>query len=392
MTITLQNLDFLTSDVGENLLSSLAQENLSEKNTLKLVTKYRKKYSADEVSSALSLARLREKAVTKFDAEASKLFLTDDALQQASDPLIRAYRAKSISGRIYDMCCGIGTDSIAFARAGASVTGVDLDPLRIAMAQLNAKVLGLDGEFIVDDVTKHQPKNAHLVFFDPARRTTQGNRIYDVEQYFPPLSIISYWHDLPVMAKISPGVDLEQLIQYGGQVEFISVDGDLKEAVLQCNTGKNGLLATLLIGDEVYHYAREHEEPYIAIAEPRGWLCEPDPAILRANLVKDLAADINGTMIDETIAYIITDDMPHNKWVRSWRIRDWMPFNFKKLRAYLRERNIGTLTVKKRGSPMTPEELIRKLKLKGDESCTLVLTRYQELPIVIICDDIIVSE
>ena len=392
MTITLQDLDFLTSNSGETLLKSLSQENLSEKNTLKLITKYRKKYNADEVSAALSLARLREKAVAKFGADASKLYLTDDALQQASDPLIRAYRAKSVSGRIYDMCCGIGTDSLAFARAGASVVGVDIDPVRIAMAHLNAEALGLDVDFVVDDVIQHQLNEPDLIFFDPARRTAQGNRIYNVEQYLPPLTVMAYWHDVPIMAKISPGVDLDQLAGYGGQVEFISVDGDLKEAVLHQNSDKDGLLATLLVGDAIHHYSREGEEPHIVITEPQSWLCEPDPAILRANLVKDLAADLNGTMIDETIAYIITDEMPNNIWVRAWRIRDWMPFNLKKLRAYLRERNIGILTVKKRGSPMTPEELIRKLKLKGKENCTLVLTRYQEQPIVIICDDIIVTD
>jgi hypothetical protein len=64
-----------------------------------------------------------------------------------------------------------------------------------------------------------------------------------------------------------------------------------------------------------------------------------------------------------------------------------MPFNVKKLRAYLRERGVGTLTVKKRGSPLTPEQLISQVKPKGDASRTLVLTRHQGAPIVIICTD-----
>ena len=54
---------------------------------------------------------------------------------------------------------------------------------------------------------------------------------------------------------------------------------------------------------------------------------------------------------------------------------DWMPFNLKRLRATLRERNVGQVTVKKRGSALSPEELIAKLKLKGDNSRVLALTR-----------------
>lgn len=391
MSITLKDLDFLTSDRGQQLLTALQQDDLSEKNTLKLVTTYREKYTADEVSAALTLARLRQKAVTKFGADAHILYLTDDGLQQASDPLIRQYRAKSISGTVYDMCCGIGSDSVAFSQVGARVTGIDLNPVRIAMARLNAKVLNLDTDFRLGDVTQIEPKGADLIFFDPARRTEQGNRIYDVEHYIPPLSLIQQWENLPLMAKISPGVDHDQISNYEGQVEFISVNGDLKEAVLHRNRGTLGLLATLLMDDNIYHFQREDDEPDIAIQEPSGWLCEPDPAILRANLVKDLAVTINGIMIDETIAYITTQTKPDAVWLRAWQIQDWMPFNLRKLRRYLRERNIGTVTVKKRGFPMTPEEVIQKLKLKGDNSCTLVMTRYNEHPIVIICNDIVVQ-
>lgn len=76
-------------------------------------------------------------------------------------------------------------------------------------------------------------------------------------------------------------------------------------------------------------------------------------------------------------------------WLRAWKIREWLPFNLKKLRARLRQMDVGTLTVKKRGSPITPEELIRKLKLKGTQSATVVLTRYRDQPIAIICDDIL---
>ncbi|NUM47252.1 MAG: hypothetical protein HUU38_21335 [Anaerolineales bacterium] len=62
-----------------------------------------------------------------------------------------------------------------------------------------------------------------------------------------------------------------------------------------------------------------------------------------------------------------------------------MPFNLKKLRAYLRERNIGRVTVKKRGSPLEPESLIRDLKLKGDGEKVLVLTKLQGEPVVLVC-------
>ena len=54
---------------------------------------------------------------------------------------------------------------------------------------------------------------------------------------------------------------------------------------------------------------------------------------------------------------------------RSCRIRE------KQLRAALRERGIGRLTIKKRGVSVVPEELRKRLSLRGEAEATLVLTR-----------------
>ncbi|MDQ7026738.1 MAG: SAM-dependent methyltransferase [Anaerolineae bacterium] len=389
MTITLTDLAFLQSETGEKLLADLAGEDLSEKHALKLITTLRKMYSQEQVSAALTMAKLRLKAVHKFGPDASQLFFTDDALQQASDPLVRQYRAQNIEGkRILDVCSSIGADSLAFAQAGAIVQGLDIDPVRIAIARHNAHKLVCDATFTMVDVTQGIADDYDLIFFDPARRDKHGKRIYNVEGYIPPLSLIEKWHAPQIMVKLAPSVDISQITKYGGEVQFISVNGDMKEAVLHVD-GNTGLTAVLLSHDAVNIWHRQDKEPDVPITEPQGWLCEPDPSILRAKLVKDIAYEYRGAMLDETIAYFTTAEKPNSVWIRAWQIIDWMPFNLKKLRAYLRSRNMGTITVKKRGSPITPEELIRKLKLTGDNACTLVLTQYNREPIVLLCHNFI---
>jgi SAM-dependent methyltransferase len=392
-------LDFLLSPEGQTLLEQLASENLSEANHLKLLTRLRKNYSPEEAASALTLARLRLKAVDKFGEEAAKMYFTDDALQQASDPQIRAYRSQNLGGlRILDVCCGIGADSLSFAKAGASVHGLDIDPLRIAMARANAQALDLNAHFSVADVTQGIPDGYDLIFFDPARRDEQGRRLYDVEAYIPPLSIIQQWKAPRIIVKLSPAVDLEQFGNYDGLFEFISVDGDLKETVLHVGDTSQ-FRATLIAKSEIYHWGggqslraadrREGQEPEVSIAEPHGWLCEPDSSILRAGLVRDAAQAFGATMLDETIAYFCSAEKPDSTWVRAWKIREWLPFNLKRLRERLRYYDVGKLTVKKRGSPISPEELIKQVKPKGTQSATVVLTRCAGQHIAIVCDDIL---
>lgn len=390
MSLTLEAIDFLASEVGQNLLLRLAGEDLSDKQTLPLLTQLRREYSPEQASAALEMARLRVKAVEKFGDDARRMFFTREALEQASDPLVRRYRAGYFAGlRVVDAGCGIGADALTMAQAGADVTGLDLDAVRVAIARYNAAALGLSAKFEVADVRDGLPE-AEAIFFDPARRDAQGKRIYSVDHYQPPLSLIQTWNVPRIAVKLSPGLALAQVERYGGQVEFISVDGDLKEAVLWVGfdpTTAQELRATLLTESGVYHWEPSETPAESRLGEPRGWLIEPDAALLRAGLVADAALAWDAYQLDETIAYLTADTLPDTPWMRGWRVRDWLPFNLKKLRTYLRERNIGTVTVKKRGSAITPEELIAGLKLKGDGSCTLVLTRLRGAPVVLICED-----
>lgn len=387
MSITLADLDFLTSAGGAALLERLAAEDISDSSTLALLTRLRQDYDADQARAALALAQLRKKAGIKFGPDAARMFFTTDALEQASDPRISRYRAQTAAGlRVVDAGCGIGADSLALARAGADVLGLDSDPVRVEMARLNAAALAVPARFEVADVRDGLPP-ADFAFFDPARRDSGGRRIFRVEDYQPSLSVVRRWDVPHIAVKLSPGIHLDELRGYNGSVEFISVEGELKEAVLWLGFERPALQAALIAGGNVYVWAQPDMMPDAPIAEPRGWLVEPDPALLRAGLVQDVVCAFHGFMLDETIAYFTTPTKPDSPWLRGWRILDWMPFHLKRLRAWLRERGIGRVTVKKRGMAITPEELTAKLKLTGEGSCTLALTRFRGQPVVIICAD-----
>jgi SAM-dependent methyltransferase len=387
--LSLATLAFLQTPRAETVLTELAQSPLQAQHTLAILTRLRKHFSPEEAAALLETAQLRQKAIAKFGEVAHRLFFTADAVEQASDPLIRRYRAQHAQGRVLDVCCSIGSDSVAFAEAHHEVLGLDIDPLRIAIAEHNAQVLGVAdrAHFRLHDVLTGVPSDYDTLFFDPARRADDGKRVFHVEQYQPPLSLIKSWREGRLIAKLSPGVDLLELADYNGVVEFISVRGDLKEAVLHQNSAWQGHTATLINGDTIQHWSKTtpNEAIDITVAPPHGWLFEPDPSILRAGLVRDLAQTHNLTFLDETIAYVCGDTHLTSAWLRAWQIDDWMPFNVKKLRAYLRERHVGQITVKKRGSPLTPEELIAQLKLKGENTRTIVLTRWQGEPIIMIC-------
>jgi len=88
--------------------------------------------------------------------------------------------------------------------------------------------------------------------------------------------------------------------------------------------------------------------------------------------------------LDADIAYLTSERRQPTPFARVWAVEDWFPFQLKRLRAYLRARQVGRVTVKKRGSPLQPEALIRDLRLRGDGERVVFLTHLKGRPIVIV--------
>ena len=105
---------------------------------------------------------------------------------------------------------------------------------------------------------------------------------------------------------------------------------------------------------------------------------------VRAGLVADLAAQLDAFQIDPDIAYLTAEKKQPTPFARAWAVEAWFPFGLKRLRSYLRERHIGRVTVKKRGSPLQPEALIRDLRLSGDQERVVFLTHLHGAPVVVI--------
>jgi hypothetical protein len=99
--------------------------------------------------------------------------------------------------------------------------------------------------------------------------------------------------------------------------------------------------------------------------------------VVRAHLVAQVAAAVDGWLLDATIAYVAADAPVPTPFGRWFEVLELLPFGLKPLRAVLRAHDAGPLVVKKRGTAVEPDVLRRQLKLTGSREVTVVLTRAQ---------------
>ncbi|MEU5364777.1 methyltransferase domain-containing protein [Streptomyces sp. NPDC005925] len=376
----------LLSPEGRALLEEVRGTAPAEE--LAVATRLRRDHPAELVSAALGQARLRQRAVAKFGAgDAGRMFFTPNGVEQSTRASVAAHRARRFAevgvASVADLCCGIGGDAIAMARAGIRVLAVDRDPLTAAVARANAEALGLAEliEVREADVTDVDTAGFDAVFVDPARRGGRG-RVFDPEAYSPPLSwaVRAAGTARHAALKVAPGIPHEA-VPAAAEAEWISDGGDVKEAVLWFGTEPGAVRATLLPGPRTL-LSRGLPDP--AVRPVGRYLYEPDGAVVRSHLVAEVAEQLDGGLLDATIAYVTSDTLRPNPYATAYEITDHLPFNVKKLKALLRERQVGVLTVKKRGSAVEPEELRRKVKPQGPHAATVFLTRVAGAPAMLV--------
>ncbi|MGZ6745318.1 MAG: class I SAM-dependent methyltransferase [Nocardioides sp.] len=376
----LDDFRWLLTDDGQDLLARAAEapdDPLRAQTALRKVATGSTEERAGHVAAALTQVGLRRRAVAKFGDLAARMYFTPEGLEQATRLPVATHRAARLSaaqtGTLIDLGCSIGGDLVAAARAGITCAGVDLDPLRVAVAEANLPALGLEGAVMVADATGVDHSPFDVAYADPARRTGRG-RTFDVDDWTPPWSFVEGLMRRDACVKAAPGIP-HALVPRGVEAEWVSDHGEVKEAALW-----SGRLATTqrratVIGDGGLATLTEDDDPGAGVVPVGAYLYEPDGAVIRAGLVTAVAAAVDGGLVDEHIAYVTADREVRTPFARGYEVLEELPYREKALRAALRERGVGSLTIKKRGVDVVPEQLRKRLDLRGDAAATVVLTR-----------------
>lgn len=337
----------------------------------------------DLAAAAVEQVRLRQRGAAKF-AAADRMWFTASLLEQSSGEQVSRHRARRYRNfaAAGDFCSGLGGDTVALA-GHTLVLAVDRDPLSLALTQANAEAWGVGDrvECRQADLPGGAPE-VSAAWIDPGRREALAGggtrRTRQLEEMSPAFSeVLELRRRVKLLGiKLSPATQHRELDAALGDLpherEFLSVGGECRELALWIEAGAEPVgpgeasplgrgyrRATVLpAGAALTGYPTP-----LAGVRPLGeWLLEPDPAVLRAGLVGNLAEQLGAWPIDAELAYLTAERPLETPFGTLYRVQGAEPFQGKALAERLRRLGAGDVAIKTRGSAVQPEILRRQLR------------------------------
>lgn len=359
-------------------------------------------YDPELVAAALTQQRLRHRAEAKFGEFSAGMLFTADGLEQATRIEVAAahasrYAAASLA-TVHDLGCGIGSDAMALSSLGVTVHGVDLDPVTAAVADVNLRPWP-DSRARVGaaedvDLPADPLRSRTGVWLDPARRVPgradakgRTRRIFRLEEISPSWDVVLQMATaVPATGvKMSPSLP-HDVPPLGTEAQWTSYDGTVLECAvwwgpLVRSAGRSALV--MRHGSPTARVDQEQAEEDPATIPSLGalgdHLYEVDRAVVQAGLTGAATAATGGAEVEPGLGLVSSSSATDLPFARRFRVIEAMPYRVKDLRAWLRERSITGLTIKKRGIRVDDDQLRRQLKIgrgAGDgEQAIVVLTR-----------------
>ncbi len=340
------------------------------------------------------------------------MFFTRVGLEQATDCFVAAYKAARFPAGepIADLCCGIGGDLLALARRGPA-TGLDRNPIAALLAETNLQRSTDFSPLLPPKVQPHARvrcmdmsafplREMSAWHLDPDRRP-EGRRTTRIEFHEPGPEIMERLLEAcgNAVIKLAPAAEVPAAWAQAAELEWIGRGRQCRQLVawfghLAEHSGRRRATIVSPMRElestpgletpkaespfdpqsvQVRTLVGSASDPMPIAPHLGSYVFEPDPAVLAAGLAGTLAAECGLAAAAPGIAYLVGERPLDDPALACFQVIESMPFDLKRLRQWLGRRGIGRLEIKKRGVTEEPEQIRRRLHLRGDGAAVLLV-------------------
>ncbi|MCX4696152.1 SAM-dependent methyltransferase [Streptomyces sp. NBC_01408] len=331
----LQTFRALLTDEGQSLLAAAMRDDGSAGESGPR-SEWGSGHPAALVAAASEQVRLRGLASAKFGEYAPHMYFTPDSVELSSHLAVAEYKLGRVLHEIgvvliEAICLGSGADALVLSWSHHT-TAVDTDPLTVEMAEANGRAMDTRMFFPAREDISGFNSQGEADFID-LMRPPGPDGSHDPESYSPPLS----WALKRVRTtgggwiRLTPGLAPGAVPDLGraDEAEWISYDGAIQEMVLWYGLGEWGKpppvtarRATLLPAGASLT-GRGLSEP--AVRPPGRYVYVPDPAVVHAGLLAEVAEDIGGGLLDGGGTLLTSDYARHTPFATAYEVTDVRP-------------------------------------------------------------------
>ncbi|MBE0523766.1 MAG: methyltransferase domain-containing protein [Methanosarcinales archaeon] len=289
------------------------------------------------------------------------IYTCGDGLRFATPEIVARYRAGRLHTSILaDISCGIGGQTIFFARECQKVYGVDIAGDKLQCAQKNdslynfGNITFIEGNALSTQIVE-QVTDADIIFSDPARPAAETVRQTDSLRPGIPMVLDVYKDITDKFAFEAPPQMPPERIDFDCEREYISVDGKLNRLTLYLGPLKQCERSAVVLEETAFHKLESEDKsqlPEIAeIDEPKTYAFEPDPAVVKAGLLGELVLELKQPLemvqIDAKRKLLTSDiliDSPFFK--NTFQLIGKVPYDCRQINSFLQGTDIGIAVIR----------------------------------------------
>lgn len=305
--------------------------------------------------------------------------------------MVADYRAERLKCKIIaDLGCGIGFQTLAFAKTCQKVYAVEIDERKLELAKKNAESLEIKNVvFILGDALDpkiiNQIKDAEIIFCDPERLAGEEER--KIETIQPDIQKL-----LELYSKITDQIALEfppqiKKIEFAGKFgcekEYMSLNGNLNRLNLYFGKLKTAEFSAVVLPEKEM-LAGDGKQKIKSTEKLQRYFYEIDPAVVKSNLIAKLAKNTKTQLAFETKSSFLTAEtkVESHFFRNSYEAIEPCDFDDKTIIEILKKNKAGKVIIRFEVDPKDYWKVRNSYERKLDGTETFSLFKFGELAVI----------
>ncbi len=272
--------------------------------------------------------------------------------------LVAEHRAQRLKcDTIADIGCGVGFQTIAFAKTCKKVIAVEIDKDKLATAQKNALSSGLTnvtfihGDALDEKIVK-QLKCCDIIFCDTERPVGEERRTLETIKPNPKQLITVY---SVITNKIA--IELPPFLRdipIEGEKEYLSVHGALSRLTLYCGSLAKAERSVVLLPEKVRVESKGKAMNPVKELKSRKYLYTINPAVVHANLLAEASTMLGGKLslyAYDKKYYFFGDTLIRSPLLKTYKVLAMLPNDIVLIKKELLKLGVGNVILRQNIDP-----------------------------------------